>query len=182
MNHQRVPVTLELAGGHGTLRALTSQVSRDRLGIELGPDDVVPPPGTGAKFRVDIAGSPIAGDARVRGVRAVETPDGRVMMLDLEVTALDSGSSAYLRRSAFRDSVLRYAERHPDGRRILSTADGVGPPAPTSPDTRPVREREGRWVEEQHLLPRSERPASARKRPKPGRHGFDLEDRFRGRS
>jgi hypothetical protein len=183
-------VTLELVGGLGTLRTLTSLVGPDRLTVELGPEDVIPPAGTRARFRVDVAGSPVAGDARVRGAQTVETAEGRAMLLDLEVTSLDPGATQYLRRTAFRDSVLRYAERNPDGHRILASADGRGPHAPTAPDTRPVREREGRWVDEVELLPRSERPLRpaasggaarpSRKRPKPGRHTWELEDRFRG--
>jgi hypothetical protein len=182
-------VILDLAGGLGTLRTLTSLVGPDRLAVELGPDDVIPPAGTRARFRIDVAGSPVAGDARVRGAQILETPDGRTMLLELAVTSLDPGATQYLRRTAFRDSVLRYADRNPDGHRILASADGRGPRAPTAPDTRPVHEREGRWVDQPEPLPRSERPvrpakggtpAAPRKRPKPGRHSWELEDRFRG--
>jgi hypothetical protein len=105
-------------------------------------------------------------------------------VLELAVTSLDEASTRYLRRSAFRDRVLRYAEKNPDGRRILASADIVGPTAPTAPDTSPVREREGRWVDsEAPPVPRSERPRGevGRKRPRPTRHTWDLEDRFRGR-
>ena len=182
MSHQRVPITLELEGG-GTLHVLSHGVSPSRLKVELGPEDVIPPAGVGAKFRALVAGSPVAGDARVRGATTVETADGRVMLLELDVTGLDATATHYLRRSAFRDRVLAYAEKHPDGRRILASADLVGPTAPTSTDTRPVREREGRWVEPAEPLPRSERPSGdkARKRPRPQRHTWELEDRFRSR-
>jgi len=184
MSHQRVPITLELEGG-GTLHVLSHGVSPSRLKVELGPEDVIPPAGVGAKFRALVAGSPVAGDARVRGATTVETADGRVMLLELDVTGLDATATHYLRRSAFRDRVLAYAEKHPDGRRILASADLVGPTAPTSPDTRPVNEREGRWVEPSEPVLRSDRPAGgtkgARKRPRPGRHTWELEDRFRSR-
>ena len=180
--HQRVPITLELEGG-GTLHVLSHGVSPSRLQVELGPEDVIPPAGVGAKFRALVAGSPVAGDARVRGATTVETADGRIMVLDLDVTGLDASATHYLRRSAFRDRVLAYAEKHADGRRILASADLVGPTAPTTPDTRPLREREGRSVEPSEPVLRSDRPAGekGRKRPRPGRHTWELEDRFRSR-
>ena len=181
---QRVPVTLELSGGQAGLRAISHHVGPDRVDLELGPDDVVPAAGTVARFAAHVAGSEVRGSAVVHGARSVETPDGRVMVLELRVTSLDAAATRYLRRSAFRDRVLQYAERNPDGRRILASADIVGPAAPTAPDTSPVREREGRWVEHGPApVPRSERPKGeeGRKRPRPTRHTWDLEDRFRGR-
>jgi hypothetical protein len=182
--HQRVPITVELVGGHGTLRAISNHVGPDRVDIELGPDDVVPPGGTAVRFTAHVAGSEVKGDGHVRGARTIETPDGPLMVLELAVTALDPVATEYLRRSAFRDRVLRYAEKNPDGRRILQSADLAGPVAPTAPDTSPVREREGRWVDDPNpVLPRSERPRGeqGRKRPRPGRHTWELEDRFRSR-
>jgi hypothetical protein len=181
--HQRVPVTLELAGGLG-LRAISLHVSPERLDVELGPDDVVPPAGTSARFTAHVAGSEVQGHGVVRGAAAVETADGRVLVLQLAVTALDPAATQYLRRSAFRDRVLQYAERNPEGRRILASADTAGPAAPTAPDTSPVREREGRWIDQpEAAVPRSERPRAGggRTRPKAGRHTWDLEDRFRSR-
>ena len=182
--HQRVPITLELEGG-GTLHVLSHGVSPSRLQVELGPEDVIPPAGVAAKFRALVAGSPVAGDARVRRATTVETADGRIMLLELDVTGLDATATHYLRRSAFRDRVLAYAEKHPDGRRILASADLAGPNTPTTPDTRPVNEREGRWVEPSEPVLRSDRPAGGtkggRKRPRPGRHTWELEDRFRSR-
>jgi hypothetical protein len=190
--YQTVPVFVDI-DGQARVQTVTRTVDRNEISIVVSDEMPMPAVGSEIGFDVRIAGAPATGRGRVTGLVHVEDHGLIMLVAQVAILELAGRGAATIARASFRERISEYAVSHPDARRILERAGGETV-RPTAPDTTPLNPREG------HLtvgspIPRSEqRPDNAphgmqagdpkpgaRKRPRAGRHHWELEDRWRVR-
>ncbi len=197
---QNLPLVLDFGDGR-QVPAMTRSLDAAGLTFYIDGDAPVPAPGQEIAFEARIGGAGARGTARVVAVEHVNDGVGREMVAICEVSELAGEAAQAIARVGFRERVVEFAARNPDGEKILKASGRAGAGRPTRPDTTPLRPREAHWVPP--ALPRSEiREAEAakakehdggmrevgsetprppgRKRPtRPGRHHWEVENRFK---
>jgi hypothetical protein len=196
---QNLPIILDYGDGR-PLRAVTRTL--DRSGLSFYIDTEMPVPGLGHEisFEARIGGGGARGRARVVHVDHVDDGVGREMVALCEVLELHGAAERVIARAGFRERVVEFAAKHRDGDKILEAAGG-GLTRRLRPDTTPLRPREAHWIPEPHQ-PKTETPPPApehgpapegvphqrlskpkppgRTRPtRPGRHHWEVDNRFK---
>jgi hypothetical protein len=193
-----LPIVLDYGDGR-PVRSVTRTLDRSRISYYVDAEMPVPTPGTRVGFEARIGGGAARGRAVVVHAEHIDDGLGREMVVLCEVTELLDAAERVLQRVTFRDRVVDFATKHRDGEKILEAAGG-GLTRRMRPDTTPVRPREAQWVPEPYA-PRPEPAAppapaagegmhggqgagkpkaqGARKRPRPSRHHWEVENRFK---
>jgi len=194
---QNLPIVLDYGDGR-PIRSVTRTLDRSQVSFYIDREMSVPAPGTEVSFEARIGGGAARGRAQV--VRAEHMDDGlgREMVVHCEVIELHGAAERVIQRVTFRERVVEFATKHRDGEKILEAAGG-GLTRRMRPDTTPVRRREAHWVPEPYV-PKPEPAQSAtpdsdgfhgghgagkpkaqggRKRPRPSRHHWEVENRFK---
>jgi hypothetical protein len=197
---QNLPLVLDLGDGR-PVKAMTRLLDSVSLTFYVDSEMPVPSPGQTVVFEARIGGGGARGSARVVSVEHVDDGLGREMIAICEVSELTGEAAQQIARVGFRERVVEFAARNPEGEKILEASGRVEGGRRSRPNTTPLRPREAHWVPP--ALPRSEiREAEAakaaehdggmreagskaprppgRKRPtRPGRHHWEVENRFK---
>jgi hypothetical protein len=195
---QNLPLVLDYGDGR-PVRAVTRTLDRSGVSYYVDAEMPVPAPGAEITFEARIGGGAARGRAVVLTVEHMDDGVGREMVVVCDVLELHGAAERAIQRAGFRERVVEFAAKHPDGEKILEAAGG-GMHRRMRPDTTPIRPREAHWVAEPYVpkpaaepdtaaVPRSEReplggssapkPKSGRKRPRPSRHHWEVENRFK---
>jgi hypothetical protein len=197
---QNLPLVLDYGDGR-PIRAVTRTLDRSGVSYYVDAEMPVPPLGAEIAFEARIGGGAARGRAVVLKVEHMDDGIGREMVVVCDVLELHGAAERAIQRAGFRERVVEFAAKHPDGEKILEAA-GDGMHRRMRPNTRPIRPREAHWVPEPYVPkpaaepeapsagPHSEReplggssapksPKSGRKRPRPSRHHWEVENRFK---
>jgi hypothetical protein len=190
---ETLPVTLEF-DGRAPVQAITRALTPTRLEYFLAEDAEVPLVGEEASFEVRIAGSGASGRARVTAVSEIEDGLHREFVVELDVVVLEGAAAKAIARAGFRERVEAFALRSREGARILAASGDPVLRRPRLPDTTPLTPRTAQWVEAvaartapdgspiyQGMREAAPPPEPGRVRPKPSRHHWEIEQRFRVR-
>ena len=195
---QNLPIVLDYGDGRA-VRSVTRTLDRSGLSFYIDAEMAVPTPGTEVSFEARIGGGAARGRAVVVKAEHMDDGIGREMVVVCTVVELHGAAERAIQRVTFRERVVEFATKHRDGEKILEAAGG-GLTRRMRPDTTPVRPREAHWVPEPYV-PKPEPAAPAerddadgfhgghgagkpkaqggRKRPRPSRHHWEVENRFK---
>jgi hypothetical protein len=185
--HTPLPIRIAFGGAQGSLQTTTRALDTARLIFVVEPGASVPPAGAEVGFEVLVAGTTCRGAGRVAGDYQIEAFSSTERVVELAITALDPASADRIQRVVFRERLQAHGdagqagsrgqrvlgEPAPSGggdkqRRVLQLEDET-PAESEEPKTEPLLKSEKRDV------------GGGRVRPRPSRHHWEIEDRWRVR-
>jgi hypothetical protein len=184
--HTPLPIRIAFGGGQGTLQTTTRTLDTARLVFVVEPGVSVPATGAEVGFEVLVAGSTCRGAGRVAGEYQIEAYNSMERVVEIAITALDPASADRIQRVVFRERLQAHgdAAQGARGQRVLGAPGLAGP---DQQQRRVLQLDDEAPVEEEEAKPapvlKSERREvdGGRVRPRPTRHNWELEDRWRVR-
>jgi hypothetical protein len=181
--HTPLPIRIAFGGRQGSLQTTTRGLDTARLIFVIEPGTPVPAAGTEVGFEVLVVGSTCRGAGRIAGEYQIEAYNSTERVVEIAITALDPASADRIQRVVFRERLQAHGDAG-QGSRVQRV---LGAPAPGGEQRRVLQldEPTPEETEEPKVEPvlKSEKREleSGRARPRPSRHHWEIQDRWRVR-